>query len=219
MRKPAWLPHHGFGPVSENLNAALRHFSRLDPRERKGRRPRRPAGIDRPLHLHQWLHVKSCIGQTPMRRRRVRHREGREMHTGVAPHRRHELAAERGVRGVKQRFDIAPCKHGRGVAGAGEPWRAVGCGIDLNGDRRRGEAGADERAGRRFRIAYEMADMVEENLVGDGELAVRRGPCVLHPWTFSRSISLFRLRTVARAAASPRTRASSKHREDHGAMP
>jgi len=73
---------------------------------------------------------------------------------------------------VKQRFDIAPCKHGRGVAGAGEAWRAVGCGIDLDGNRRRGKAGADERAGRRFRIAYEMADMVEENLAGDGKLAV-----------------------------------------------
>jgi hypothetical protein len=63
-----------------------------------------------------------------------------------------------------------------------------------------------------------MADMVEENLAGDRELAVGGGLCVLHPWTFSRSISLSRLRTVARAAA-PCTRAPNKHRDNQGAMP
>ena len=37
-----------------------------------------------------------------------------------------------------------------------------------------------QRLRRRFRVAYEMGDMVEENLAGKGELAVRLSSLVLH---------------------------------------
>ena len=43
-----------------------------------------------------------------------------------------------------------------------------------------------------------MADMVEENLLGDGELAVCFGLCSFHMRTFSEAIPLFRRRVRAR---------------------
>mgnify|MGYP003693775261 CR=1 FL=1 len=69
----------------------------------------------------------------------------------------------------------------------------------------------DERAGRRFRIAHEMTDMVEENLVGDGKLAVCLGLCAFHSRTFSPSISLCLRRTFARSHIVHAS--TSKHRE------
>ena len=50
----------------------------------------------------------------------------------------------------------------------------VGIGNHLNGNRRRGKSGARQRAACGVRIAHEMADMVEEDLVEDGKLAVHR---------------------------------------------
>ena len=103
-----------------------------------------------------------------MRRRGVGDGEGRKVHAAVARETCVELAAERRVRGLEQHLDIAAREHGGDIAGAGTLRRAAGrIGINLNGDGRGGEARPRERAARRIGIAYEMADMVEENLVLD----------------------------------------------------
>ena len=181
MREPARLPDHVLGAVGEDLDAALRHFAWLDPREREGGRSGRSAGVDRALHLDQRAHAEAGLGEPAMRRGGIGHREGREMHAGMAREARIELAAERRVGGLEQHLDIAACEHGGDVAGAGRLRRAArGIGIDLDRHRRGRKAGACERACGGFRIAHEMADMVEENLVGDGELAVRLRPFALN---------------------------------------
>ena len=53
------------------------------------------------------------------------------------------------------------------------PARRIG--IDLHGQRRRREARAGERLRRGLRVAHEVADMVEENLAAERQLAVGRG--------------------------------------------
>jgi hypothetical protein len=109
-----------------------------------------------------------------MRRRGIRHRKRRKMDASVARQRRIQLAAERRIGGLEQHFDVAAREHGRHVAGAGGARRALGFGNHLNGNWCRSKSGARERAARGVRIAHEMADMVEENLVEDGKLAVHR---------------------------------------------
>ena len=68
---------------------------------------------------------------------------------------------ERRVGGLEQHLHIAAAEHAGDVAGAGR--RAVG--VDLHRHRRRRKARAGERAARRLRIADEMADMVEKDLI------------------------------------------------------
>jgi hypothetical protein len=130
------------------------------------------------LHLDERLHAKAGIGEPPMRRRGIGHREGGEMHAGMARHGGLELAAERRIGGLEQRLDIAASQHRRDVAGAGGTLAAVGAGVDLNGNRCRSKAHARERAARRLGIPHEMSDVVEEDLPAHGKLAVGLGlPC------------------------------------------
>ena len=108
-------------------------------------------------------------------------REGHEVHARMACECGIEFAAERRVGGLEQELDIAAREHGGHVAGAGDLRRAA-CriGVDLNRNRRGREPRTRQRLRRRFRVAYEMGDMVEENLAGKGELAVRLSSLVLH---------------------------------------
>jgi hypothetical protein len=102
----------------------------------------------------------------------IRGGEGREVDAGIARARHLQFAAERRVGGLEQHFDVTAREHRRHVAGAGRTQRAIGIGSDLNGNRRRGKACARERAARRLRLAHEMGNVIEENLLEDGKLAV-----------------------------------------------
>ena len=104
----------------------------------------------------------------------IRGGEGREVDAVIAGARRFQLAAERRVGSLEQHLDITAREHRRHVAGSGRTQRAIGTGSDLNGDRRRGKTCARERAARGLRLADEMADVIEENLVENGKLTVRR---------------------------------------------
>ena len=131
-----------------------------------------------------------------MRARRIRHCKGREMHPGVACHRRFHLGNERRVGGLEQHLDIAVCKHCGDIARSREPRRpAGGIGIDLNGNRRRRKAQARQCARRRVHIGHEMRHVIEENLLSHGELAVSR--CFAH-WALSIR-SCARRRSAARS--------------------
>lgn len=104
--------------------------------------------------------------------------ERREVQSGVLFEHGVELARQRRVGGLKQHFSITTLEHRRDIAGSGRPCAAGRIGTDLNRDRRRRKATADQRALGRLSVAYEMRDMVEKNFVADGKLAVdlvRRG--------------------------------------------
>src|SRR5262249_9982743 len=143
-----------------------------DARQREGGGSRRPAGLDRALHVPQGPHPKAALGEPAMRCGGVRDREGREVDAGITRARYLQLAAERRGRGRDMYLEMTAREHRRYVASAGRTRRVVRIGSDLNGNRRRGEARARERAARGLRIAHEMADMIEENLLEDGKLAV-----------------------------------------------
>ena len=53
VREPARLPYGRFGPVGQNLDAALGHLAGLVTHDRECRRARPARGIDRPLHVDQ----------------------------------------------------------------------------------------------------------------------------------------------------------------------
>jgi hypothetical protein len=117
----------------------------------------------------------------------IRHHKGRELEPGMARKRRLEFAAEGRVCSLEQHLDIPARQHRADVAGAGRP--AVG--RDLHRLRRRRKTRARKRCARRLRVAHEMADVIEENFLVLGQLAigfvhcddlshnhaVLRGPC------------------------------------------
>ena len=98
MVEPARLPDHMFGPVGEDLDAALRHLAGLDACEGEGRRSGRAAGIDRALHLHERPHAKALAGEPLVRGGGIGDRKRREMHAAIARKAEIELAAEQRCR-------------------------------------------------------------------------------------------------------------------------
>src|SRR5439155_23601225 len=129
----------------------------------------------------QGAHATARLRQPLVRLGRVGDRESGEMHAAIAPHRMVQLLGEFCIRRLEQRLDIAARQHGGDVAGAGRLRRtARGVRIELDGFRRRCESGPRQRAARGLRVAHEMADMVEKNLVSDGELAI----CMGHAATY-----------------------------------
>ena len=163
MREPALLPHGVLGVVGEHLDAAFRHLAELDPRHREGRGCGARLGADRTLKRRQRPRTETRFAKPPMPRAGIGDREGGELQARMARQRRLELAAERGVRGLEQHLDIAAREHRADIAGAGRP--AVG--RDLHRLRRRRKSGAHQRRGRSLRVAHEMADVIEKNLIAE----------------------------------------------------
>ena len=87
--------------MGEDLDAPFRHLPRLEPRQREGGDPGRPAGVDRALHVDQRLHAKSRRDEPAMRRRGICNRESRKMDSPMAREGRVQLAAERRIGGLE----------------------------------------------------------------------------------------------------------------------
>src|SRR5580704_7128952 len=68
-------------------------------------------------------------------------------------------------------------QHDGNVARSGRTCAAGGIGIDLDRDRRRRKAAALKRPACRFRVAHEMADMIEKNLIAGRKPAVDLALC------------------------------------------
>ena len=122
--------------------------------------------------------AKAVLGEPPVRGFCVGDGKSRKMQSGVLGQHRVELARQRRVGGLEQHFRVSALEHRGDVAGSGRACAAGRIGIDLNRDRRRRKAAADQRASGRVSVAYEMGDMVEKNFVAGGKLTVdlvRRG--------------------------------------------
>ena len=170
--------------MREHLDAAFRHLAGLDPRHRERRGIGAGLGADRPLERRNRARAEARVAEPAMPGVGVGDREGGKLDAGIAPERGLELAAERRVGGLEQHLHVAARHHRADIAG---PGRAA-VGGDLDGYRRRRKAGALERRRRGLRVAHEMADMVEKNLIAQRQLAInfRR---LRHFEPFNRSLS------------------------------
>src|ERR1700733_14639638 len=107
MREPTRLPDCRLGVMRENLNAPLGHFAGLDARDGEFGDVGPRFCLDRPLHMREWSDTKAGRLKPAMCGGRISDGKGREMNTSITRHCTLKLAAERGIRGLVENFDIA----------------------------------------------------------------------------------------------------------------
>src|SRR5262249_28600901 len=121
-------------------------------------------------------HRKSGAGQANARCSGGGDGKGGEVQSSAASERRIEFAGKRRIRIFEQHFHIAACKHCGDVAESGgneAPRGRIFIGLDRH--RRRCEAGAQQCAACSLRVAHEVSDVIEKNLIAGGKLAAACG--------------------------------------------